>query len=207
MPPDTRTTPRPEFLVLDDDVRFASVMRRLLVPHGKVTVVHSVKSALEAEPTWDRWTALFVDFELPDGDGLDVVEAFHARSERVPAVLITGHVLDNVANRAFGLGVKILTKPITLDHITRFLDDVSGTSAIREVVDEWRVRYALTGAETEVFRDALEGVERGAHAERRGISETTLRTHVRHMLGKTGDANLSDAVQRGLREVIGRKPR
>jgi DNA-binding NarL/FixJ family response regulator len=209
MPPDARTKAqkKAEFLVLDDEVRFASGLRRLLAPHGDVTLAHRVRDAIEAIPASGQWTAVFLDVELPDGEGFEVLEAFHSRGEHVPAVIITGHLEDAVANRAFDLGAKLLAKPITADHVRRFVAEVTGSTALREVVQDWRLRYSLTAAETEVLRAGLEGVERGAHAERRGISETTLRTHVRHMLQKSGDASLSDAIQRGLREVIARTTR
>ncbi len=193
------------YLVVDDDVRFAGSMKRLLTSYGEVVVAHSVAGALEAKPTRGAFRAIFLDFELPDGDGFGVLEGLHARGEQIPAVIITGHLVDKVANRAFELGAKLLAKPIGVEHVKIFLDSLDGDHAVRPVVDAWRTRYGLTRAETAVLRDAVQGVDRGTLAERQGISETTVRTHVRHMLQKTGDANLSDAIQRALREVIAQK--
>jgi DNA-binding NarL/FixJ family response regulator len=202
---ESKTADGDAYLVLDDDVRFAASMKRLLSPYGDVTVTHSVAAALRAKAPGGSWKALFLDFDLPDGDAFDCVKGFHERGERCPTVIITGHLIDSVANRAFELGVKVLAKPIGVEHVRVFLDGIKGDHAVRRGVEEWRVRYGLTRAETAVLRDAVEGVDRGTLAERRGISETTVRTHVRHMLQKTGDANLSDAIQRFLREVIVRR--
>jgi len=196
---------RDALLVVDDDVAFAASMRRLLQSHGEVTVTHCVEDAVAAVPRTGRWFAVFLDFELPDGDAFTVIERLHARGDRVPSVIITGHLHDHVTNRAFELGAKVLTKPITAAHVKIFLDGVRGDLAVTAVVEDWRARYGLTAAETAVLRDRLDGVDRRALARRRGISETTLRTHVRHMLQKTQDASLSDAVQRALREVIVRR--
>jgi DNA-binding NarL/FixJ family response regulator len=190
------------YLVVDDDVRFAGSMRRLLAPHGDVTVTHCVRDAVSAKPPRGVWTAAFLDFDLPDGTAFTVLEAFEGRAEMVPAMIITGHLANSLANRAFELGARVLSKPIASEHIRLFLESVRGEVAVRRVVDHWRIRYGLTTAETAVLRDGVEGVERGTLAERRGVSETTLRTHVRHMLQKTGDASMSDAIQRALREVI-----
>ncbi len=195
------------FLVLDDDVRLAASMRRLLSCHGDVTVTHSCTEAIAARPAAGIWTAVFLDFELPDGDAFRVLDALEARGERVPAVIITGHLADDVANRAFAIGVKVLAKPIGAEHVRVFLESLRGDGPTRDVVDAWSLRYGLTRAETDVLRDGVLGVDRGQLAERRGISETTVRTHVRHILEKTGDASLSDAIQRALREVIGLRGR
>jgi len=196
---------RDAFLIVDDSLTFASSLRRLLSPYGAVTMVHSVAEAVAAPPPDGGWTALFLDFELPDGDGLSVVDQLRARGERSPALIITGHLQDHVANRAFELGVKVLAKPIGPEHVRIFLDGVRGDDAVGHVLEVWRTRYELTAAETSILRDGLDGVDRGTLAQRRGISETTLRTHVRHMLQKTQDVSLSDAIQRALREVIVRK--
>ena len=196
---------RDAYLVVDDDVAFAKVMKRLLSVHGEPTVTHCVEDALAAKPPDGRWTAAFLDFDLPDGNAFSVHEGLLARGERVPTVIITGHIGEDVANRAFELGMKLLVKPIGPKHIRIFLETIRGEVAVRQVVEDWRVRYGLTAAETAVLRAGLEGVDRGTLAESRGISETTLRTHVRHMLQKLGDASVSDAIQRALREVISSK--
>ena len=194
---------KPEtYLVVDDDVQFAMGMKRLLSSHGEATLAHCVEDALATKPPDGRWTAVFLDFDLPDGNAFSVHEGLLARGERVPTLIITGHIKEDVANRAFELGLKLLVKPIGPEHVRIFLETIRGEVAVRQVVEDWSVRYGLTAAETAVLRAGLEGVDRGTLAESRGISETTLRTHVRHMLQKFGDASLSDAIKRALREVI-----
>jgi DNA-binding NarL/FixJ family response regulator len=201
----TKTGSQGTFLVLDDDVQFAASLKRLLSDYGDVTTVHCVEDALSAKPPSGAWTALFLDFNLPDGDAFTLLDGLEARGESVPAVIITGELTDALANRAFERGVKILTKPIGAEHAKIFLDTLrDGVVLVGEVVLEWSTRYGLTASETAVLRDGVEGVDRSTLAESRGISESTLRTHVRHMLQKTGDASMSDAIQRALREVIGR---
>ena len=52
--------------------------------------------------------------------------------------------------------------------------------------------FALTRAEAEIARALAGGATKAAVAAARGVSETTVRSHVRALLDKTGTANLRD---------------
>jgi PAS domain S-box-containing protein len=73
-----------------------------------------------------------------------------------------------------------------------------------DVVGDWAVRYALTSAEAFILRNSVRGQSRSAIAERLRVAPATVKKHVHNLVQKTGDASLSAAVQRALREVMTR---
>jgi CheY-like chemotaxis protein len=109
------------FLVVEDDDAFARSLVRLLAPWGNTTRVATVSDAMAAlAPHPDR-TALFVDVQLPDGSGLDVLDRFRRAYPSVPALVITGHSESSVINRARDLGADYVVKPFESERFRRFL--------------------------------------------------------------------------------------
>ena len=76
-------------LVVDDDVGFRRLARRLLTMRGLV-VVADVDSGAAALAEAQRWRpdGVLLDINLPDGDGMAVSRALAARSG-APAVVLT----------------------------------------------------------------------------------------------------------------------
>ena len=106
---------RNRILLVDDDplVRFA--VRDFLESHGmQVTEAESVQQAGEkfrgASPD-----AAIVDFSLPDGDGLELLEHFKSTDPEMPVIVLTGQGSIEAAVRAIKLGAEqFLTKPVEL---------------------------------------------------------------------------------------------
>jgi DNA-binding NtrC family response regulator len=71
---------------------------------------------------------VFLDFDLPDGNAFAVLEAFEARGEQVPAIIITGHREDALAERAVRVGARIVAKPVDAKQIRAFLDGLRSPS-------------------------------------------------------------------------------
>jgi DNA-binding NtrC family response regulator len=109
------TMSRNRILLVDDDpvVRFA--VRDFLESHGmQVTEAESVQMAQEkfrgASPD-----AAILDFSLPDGDGLELLERFKSADPDLPVIVLTGQGSIEAAVRAIKLGAEqFLTKPVEL---------------------------------------------------------------------------------------------
>ncbi|WP_376089695.1 helix-turn-helix transcriptional regulator [Roseomonas sp. CCTCC AB2023176] len=67
-----------------------------------------------------------------------------------------------------------------------------GRSAAAPNADVLRGLFGLTRAEADIVRSLAGGATKAAVATARGLRETTVRTHVRSVLDKTGAANLRD---------------
>ena len=113
---------RNRILLVDDDpvVRFG--IRNFLESQGmQVTEAESVQQAhekfLSASPD-----AAIVDFSLPDGDGLELLEHFKSIDPDLPVIVLTGQGSIELAVRAIKQGAEqFLTKPVELPALHTLL--------------------------------------------------------------------------------------
>jgi len=112
-------------LVLDDDVPFLESFADFLVHDGHVVYPATRGAdALEFVRT-TRLDLSFLDFDLPDLDGLETFARIHRQRPELPAIFITG-------NPSMALERKIL--------------DVGGFALIRKPFDVRRLRIVIREA-------------------------------------------------------------
>jgi DNA-binding response OmpR family regulator len=92
-------------LIVDDEVRLRVnlvriLSRRAFVMEQAATVAEA--KTLLAERTYD---AVLLDWQLPDGTGLDVCAAIRARNRDVHVIMFTGRADHADRLRAFDVGV------------------------------------------------------------------------------------------------------
>lgn len=111
-------------LVVEDDEPVASMLCFLLEEEGYRCV-----QARRAEDAWRHLLgevprAAVVDLRLPGKDGWWLLRKVRAneRTHRVPVVLITGFLDDEVEEKAAELGCVCLTKPFSLTDLTERLE-------------------------------------------------------------------------------------
>ena len=91
-------------LVVEDDEATAELERRALQRSGmEATIARSVASARE-QLQQVRYSAVLLDYHLPDGEPWEVLEAARQLSPRVPVVLITAMGNENVVAEALRRG-------------------------------------------------------------------------------------------------------
>jgi CheY-like chemotaxis protein len=91
-------------LVLDDDVRFLESFRELLVLDG-----HCVYPATRGLEALDLVREIpldlsFLDFDLPDLDGLETFARIHRQRPRLPAIFLTGNPSSTLERKVIDLG-------------------------------------------------------------------------------------------------------
>jgi len=193
------------FLIVEDDVSIVRVIKRILTAYGEVRAVTSVAGALDAMALHRSWCGLVLDFKLGDGNGLDFLELARTRHPHVPALLVTGTLEPAVVNRAFQLGASYLCKPIESDLMRRFARDARGATeeappsdrgdtlpeGTQRAVLEYVRTHRLSPVETLVVEGIVMSVPRTDVMEQRDITTNTYKTHVRHILKKTGETSVS----------------
>lgn len=199
---------RPSVLLVEDEWLVGRACAQVLERHG-CDVTHAA-SAAAARPLLDRdWTAVLLDVGLPDGSGLELARLARARDARLSILLFTGRDDRQLANAAQLVGAEFLYKPATPESVGAFITRAlgrrdSGPDAIEQAAQAVAKAAGLTRAEHEVLLEAARNPLREDLAERLGISKNTLKSHVRHLLSKTGDDTLAAAVwvvmERALRE-------
>jgi len=127
-------------LIVEDDAVLRDGLRVGLAIGG--FNADAVESCEEADAVLrnHEFDALVLDLMLPDGSGLDVLEAMRARSDHTPVLLLTAR--DQVADRVLGLDAgadDYLGKPFDLEEVAARLRALVRRSAGRpSALLEWR---------------------------------------------------------------------
>ncbi len=99
-------------LVVDDERVIRHVLRNLFRTHG--FQVEEAETARDAEAAFRAGVPdlVIVDYLLPDGDGLQLIEALHRIDHRVPLIMLTAKSSIDLAVRAVKAGAEqFVVKP------------------------------------------------------------------------------------------------
>lgn len=213
---------RPCFLLLATDPRFAAWLADEVRAHGAATIARTVASALEHKPPAGYWTAALLDVTLADGSGFTVLDALRLVDTDLPVLMFSDSERPSMSNLAFEKRSSLLTRPVPPGHVQMFLESplvrvhgrrcrqqrarvaqLSGLEAtILEITEAWRDRYQLTPTEADVLHLALQGLERSDIADRRGVTEATIKRQVNRLLSKTECAGLAELAAEAMREIL-----
>lgn len=205
-------------LIADDHEVVRQGTRVLLEDAPDVEVVgeaddgrEAVAKVLELKPD-----VVLMDLSMPEMDGVEAIRALADEAPDVKVLLLTGSGVEERIFEALEAGaLGYLSKTAQGDEILeavrrvdagdpslppeitrRLLTRLSGTPDHRELVDP------LTDREEEVLALVAEGMSNRDIAENLHVSETTVRTHVSHILGKVGVKNRVQAALFALRTGI-----
>jgi len=195
-------------LVVEDELAIQRALARLLGGWA-VRAVGTLELATR-QLGGSTFDAAIVDIELPDGNGLDLVETMRARAPRTPVLVLTAHCEPGLVNRAQRCGAEYACKPLVAQNVLAFANRVAASSsAQREVmlrVSELARRHRLTPRETAVAVLAARDLPRQAIQAELGVSVNTIKTQVRSLLQKCGAPNLA-TLRRELRAADDSSPR
>ncbi|ABM41833.1 two component transcriptional regulator, winged helix family [Acidovorax sp. JS42] len=117
-PPQTRSNPRMQLLLVEDDATMQATLQRSLARRGMaVTALADGRAAL-AEWRAHPPDAVVLDLTLPGLDGLQVLQQARAGGLRTPVLLLTAR--GTVGDRVLGLNAgadDYLPKPFDLDEL------------------------------------------------------------------------------------------
>lgn len=171
----------------------------------------AVATAAEAREAIDRLAdppaGAIIDVHLPDGSGLDVLERLRVRFPGTPAMVVTGSRDPAIPNRSHLLDAMFVAKPVPIENVEHFLRWIEhakhSADPVASAIVQLAERYGLPARETEILVVALGGVERKQLAARLAISENTLKSRIRALIGRTGDTSL-DGVERRVLAMVGK---
>jgi DNA-binding NtrC family response regulator len=163
-------------LMIDDDPDFCFALRCLieLIPGFSVDVAHTAAEARKAlRASW--YDAALVDLQLPDADGLRLIEELAISSPGVSLVCLTGRNDAAAAVRALRAGAcEYLTKPVSREQLVRSLEQAVARSSLwREMTAEQVGGSVLLPiGEAPLWRQALGLVRAAAQANRTTVLVT-----------------------------------
>lgn len=197
-------------LVVDDQSMVRAGFRLLLSGEEDIEVVAEASDGLEAVDKARRFdpTVILMDIRMPGLDGLEATRRILASNDAARILILTTFDLDEyvyealragasgfvlkddppeqliAAVRTVAAGEALLSPAITKRVIKEFTRTPRRTP-LKEIED-------LSERELEVFRLIARGLSNAEIGQELFISETTVKTHVTHILQKLG---LRDRVQ------------
>ncbi len=197
-------------LVADDQSMVRAGFRMLLAGEPDIEVVAEASNGLEAidKTTRYRPTVVLMDIRMPELDGLEATRRILAAADAPRILILTTFDLDDYVYDALCAGASgFVLKDDPPEQLLSAIRIVAGGDALlspavtKHVIDEFtrtprRERPKqlddLTERELEVLQLIARGLSNAEIAEQLFISDTTVKTHITHILQKLG---LRDRVQ------------
>ncbi len=174
-------------LLVEDDELLAKRLRSVCEPHARIVHARSAAEARAVLLSDDAVDAVLLDVRLPDGNGLDVLEAARPSRPDLPVLVVTG--LDSVAvvNRACQLRCYIArkTEPANdfVECVVGFVrDETLRPRLMRREVEQWIQDHDLQRATAKVLRCYMSGGARADLPAALGCTEATVKWHVTRIL-------------------------
>jgi DNA-binding NarL/FixJ family response regulator len=197
-------------LVADDQSMVRAGFRMLLGGEEDIEVVAEASNGLEAVDKAARYdpTVILMDIRMPELDGLEATRRILAADDTARVLILTTFDLDEYVYEALRAGASgFVLKDEPPEQLLAAIRTVAAGDALlspavtRRVIEQFtriprptppKELDDLSERETEVFRLIARGLSNGEIAQELFISETTVKTHVTHILSKLG---LRDRVQ------------
>lgn len=105
-------------LIVDDSSELRSLLEAILQDGGYATLsANTAQESLEILSS-SRPDAILVDLELPDMNGIKLLQELNRRGMNIPTIMMTAYGSEGTAARALKLGVRdYLIKPFTTEEI------------------------------------------------------------------------------------------
>lgn len=204
------TTAPIRILSVDDHVVFREGIASLVQPEEDMTIVGEAANGVEAVEAYRRLRpdVTLLDIQMPVMGGLEAIGAMRAIHANARIVVLTTYQGDVQALRALKAGACGYLLKSSLRH--ELLETIRTVHAGRrfvlpEVAQEialHAVEEPLTAREIEVLDCIAAGGANKSIAWRLGLSEDTVKAHVRGILSKLDVSDRTQAVTTALRRGI-----
>jgi DNA-binding NtrC family response regulator len=116
---------RLNILIVDDDAGLAETLGDILDAKGyRVKIASDGPEALEIYKN-ESFDIIFLDIKMPKMNGVEVLQSMKRMRQGTAAIMMTAYALPNLIADAEREGVlSILTKPLPLDRVLKFLEEV-----------------------------------------------------------------------------------
>jgi DNA-binding NarL/FixJ family response regulator len=197
-------------LVADDQSMVRAGFRMLLSGEEDIEVVAEASNGLEAVAQVARFhpTVVLMDIRMPQLDGLEATRRILATDNSARILILTTFDLDEYVYEALRAGASgFVLKDDPPEQLLAAIRVVAGGEALlspaitKRVIKQFtrlprpeppRQLDELTERELDVFRLIARGMSNSEIARELYISDTTVKTHITHILMKL---NLRDRVQ------------
>jgi DNA-binding NarL/FixJ family response regulator len=197
-------------LVADDQSMVRAGFRMLLSGEPDIEVVAEAENGLEAVDKAARFdpTVVLMDIRMPELDGIEATRRILAADEQARVLILTTFDLDEYVYEALKAGASgFVLKDEPPEQLLAAIRTVAAGDALlsptvtKKVIKEFgriprpaasKELDELSDRERDVFRLIARGLSNSEIGQELYISDTTVKTHVTHILQKL---NLRDRVQ------------
>lgn len=211
----TATSSPIRLLIVDDHAVVREGLRAFLRLQEGIEVVGEAGSADEAVAvaTTSAPDIVLLDLVMPGGDGVGAIRRLIDAGPKLRVLVLTSFADDAQIFAALAAGAAgYLLKDIDPQALADAIRDIhAGRPALHPSVASRLMRRGaqpptehddLTAREREVLRLVVEGLPNKQIAQRLGIGEKTIKTHVSRVLAKLGVADRTQAAVLAIREGL-----
>lgn len=209
-------------IVVEDDPLVAAHVGRGVAAHEALSLVASAGTLAEARALLGREADLFIlDLGLPDGSGIELIEAIRARGGRQPKILVLSVLGDQetvLAAVLAGADGYLLKDLDTLDIGRQAADALNGGAPLSPSIAAYVLRHlrgqaartkaedadepVLSPREIELLQLLARGCNNRQAANELGISPHTIGDHVKSIYRKLQVGNRGEAMVRAFRSGL-----
>ncbi len=181
-------------IIIDDEPQTRNRLETQLLKFDNIKVLskegvpeEAIEKVIELKPD-----IVFIDVEMPRLNGFDVVKAIRERNCHPTFIFVTAYnqyAIKAIKNGAFDY----LLKPIDIDELAETLRRYQQLHRY-EALMEMPLFSCLSGREKEVLQLVIRGFSSRQIAEKLFVSKSTVDSHRKNILEKTGANKLSDLI-------------
>ncbi len=197
-------------LIVDDHPLLQEGIALVVDYESDMTVVGAAATGRQSIEMFEkvRPSLVLMDLRLPDMNGIDAMIAIREKAPTAKVIILTTFEGDAEVNRALKAGAagyllktmprKQIIESMRLIHAGKRKIDPGVAANLAEHMGQ----EALSQRETEILRQVAEGSRNKEIAANLALSEETIKSHMKNILGKLGAADRTQAVSIAVRRGI-----
>ncbi len=197
-------------LVADDHPLFREGVIAVLEAHEDILIVAQAATGREAVDLWfaHRPDVALLDLRMPDMNGIEVIEAIRSRAADAKIIVLTTYKGDVTAARALRAGAAgyMLKSQLRMDLVETIRTVNAGGHRIpHEIASELAAHIGdelLSEREIEVLKIVAQGNSNKRVALQLGVSEETIKAHMKSITSKLRANDRTHAVTIALKRGI-----
>jgi DNA-binding NtrC family response regulator len=160
---------RAHLLVVDDEPSILTTLQKALQLEGYAVDVAGGMKVAEDKIKKRSYDLCLFDVQLPDGDGLSLLETLRGAKNDTPVVMMSGHATIDTAVRATRLGaLNFLEKPINTDALLITVETALRLQRAEAEAKALRAQAGTTGelvGESGAIKKLMEQITRAAKSQ------------------------------------------